>query len=310
MKKIIVGISSVCLAAAISAGGYLFYQHPVKYLSVDINPSVELGVNAFNTVVSAEGYNDDGQTILEGQDVTNTSVADAVDTLVKSAADNGFIADDGSTVVSVTAETDNDTDAAKLTDEAEQGVDSAMEGTDNQAVVYKDNVALSRRNEARQLGITPGKLNLIQKLQALDPTITVDQYKGAKVTEIMRKTVELRKEVKAGTSTTETGASSADTTTVTSATDAAYQDIENAVALSEKNKSDKANGSGKKGSSSTTAADAAQVPGSAAADTGAAAASTTITKNPDANTTLPDTTQNNSQGKANKTDKTNQGKSK
>lgn len=180
---------AACLALLVIGGGtgaYAYYKTPVSYLSLDINPSVELGVNSFGKVVKTEAYNNDGSTILKGIDVSGSSVKDAVDKLVASAAKNGFIQKDGSSVVSLTSETDNDKTASELQDEAQAGAEDALEQEGDKAEIQKDNVALARRDEARKLGITPGKLNLIQKLQAVDPTATVDQYKDAKVKDIMK----------------------------------------------------------------------------------------------------------------------------
>lgn len=246
MRKIVLAACSLVLVCGFSVGAYAFYKTPVKYLSLDINPSVELGVNAANQVVSATPYNEDGKTIMDGEVVENQSVENAVKTLVQSAADHGFVAEDGSTIVSVTSETNNDQDAAKLEEDAEKGVNDALNQSDVTAVVYKDNVALARRDEARKLGITPGKLNLIQKLQALDPTITVDQYKDAKVTEIMKKVVELKKAAKTSDkkdkSNTDSSSNSSAVTSGNSTSSKATetQNVEKAVAKSEQNKVQKA----------------------------------------------------------------------
>jgi hypothetical protein len=164
IKKAIAAACMVVLLLGTCIGAYAFYQTPASYLSLDINPSVELGINNFGRIVSAMAYNKDGQTILEGQDVLGLKVRDAVHTLVKSASQNGFIADDGSTVISVTSETDNDSIAEDLEEAAAEGADSAVQSEGAIATVTKENVALERRDEARTLGITPGKLNLIQKL--------------------------------------------------------------------------------------------------------------------------------------------------
>mgnify|MGYP006964182038 CR=1 FL=1 len=42
-------------------GGRQFYFIPTVKISIDINPSMELGVNRFDRIVSVEGYNDDGK---------------------------------------------------------------------------------------------------------------------------------------------------------------------------------------------------------------------------------------------------------
>jgi hypothetical protein len=186
MKKKLV--AAACMATLLVGGGaaYAYSQTPVSYLSLDINPSVEIGVNAFDKVVKVKGINDDGNKILANVHIKGSNVRVAVSTLVYSAVDHGFIADDGSSVVSLTSETDNSTTAAQLENDAETGANQALQETDTTATVIKDNVALARRDQARALGISPGKLNLINKLQKVDPTATVDEYKDASVKDIMK----------------------------------------------------------------------------------------------------------------------------
>jgi hypothetical protein len=194
MKRAIAVACAAVLVCGTSIGAFAYYNTPTSYLSLDINPSVELGVNPFGKVVSAMAYNNDGKTILNGYNVYGLEVKSAINTLVKSAAQNGFVAKDGSTVIAVTSETDDSSTAVNLEDAAAQGADAAVKSEGDTATIQKENVAIERRDEARKLGITPGKLNLIQKLQALDPTITVDQYKDAKVKDIMKKFIELKKQ--------------------------------------------------------------------------------------------------------------------
>lgn len=198
MKKFAI---AACVAILLLGGGFKAYATPLSYVSLDINPSVELGVNALGLVVTAEGYNEDGKAILSGIKATGTNVKKAVHAVVDSAAHKGFIDNDGSTVVSLTAETDNDRTAAKLKAEAEAGADEALTENGKSADVNIDNVALARRDEARKLGITPGKLNLIQKLQAelqaSDPTATVDveTYSDKTVKAIMLEIKEARQAI-------------------------------------------------------------------------------------------------------------------
>jgi len=184
-KFLIAAASFLVIIIGGSSAAYAYYQTPVAYLSLDINPSVELGVNAFGKVVTAEGCNEDGQAILADTNVTGSTVEDAVQCLILSADGKGYIAADGSCVISLTSETNNTDKAKNIQTKSELGVNQALIELEKQAVVQKDNVAIECRDEAKQLGITPGKLNLINKLQAVDPTATVDDYKEASVKEIM-----------------------------------------------------------------------------------------------------------------------------
>jgi hypothetical protein len=194
VKRLVAAACAAVILCTLSVGGYAYYKTPTSYVSVDINPSVELGINAFFKVVTVKAYNTDGETVIAGLSLYNRNVESAVRQIVKSAAQNGYITDDGTTFISVTAETNNEQKAEILEQAAQTGAEDAIESENDTATVETDNIALDRRDEAIALGITPGKLNLIQKLQALDPTIETADYKEASVTEIQKKFAELKKE--------------------------------------------------------------------------------------------------------------------
>ncbi|MFW2488202.1 hypothetical protein ACN077_06445 [Clostridium chromiireducens] len=212
-------IALALAVVAVSSLGGGVYAHakttPVAYVSLDINPSIELGVNTFNEVVSAEAYNEDGEKVLEGTNLISTDIDVAVSTVVSNAISDGYIKEEDtattdaladtttSAAVEITISTDKDNVAVELEGALKDAVDKTLEENDTEATVETDNVALARRDEARELGLTPGKLNLIQKLQALDPNIKVEEYKDSSVKDIQKKAKELRKENKSDEVTTE-----------------------------------------------------------------------------------------------------------
>lgn len=201
MKKLVVSIAAVFVFAFL--GVYRYLKTPVAYISLDINPSVELGVNALNNVVTVEGVNKDGQAILEGQDLINADITDAVNQLIDSAAEKDYIKDDGTSIISITAESNDENKAEELTNICEQAVNGSMNKNEVTALIYKDCSDLSLRTEAKKLGISPGKFKLIKTVQALDPSITIDQLKDAKVSDIMLKAKELIATIDAETSDSE-----------------------------------------------------------------------------------------------------------
>ncbi|OPJ60430.1 anti-sigma-I factor RsgI family protein [Clostridium chromiireducens] len=214
-RKIALALSAVAVLG-LGGGGYAYAKTPVAYVSVDINPSVELGVNAFDQVVSVEAYNEDGEKVLEGTDLINTNVDDAVSAVITNAISDGYIEEDDaittdetattSAAVEITVSTDKDGIADKLNESLKETADQTLENNNVDAEVETNKVALARRDEARQLGITPGKLNLIQKLQALDPEIKVEDYKSSSVKDIQKKTKELRKMKTSSETTTDSNA--------------------------------------------------------------------------------------------------------
>lgn len=191
MKKILAACIAAVLVIGVLAGGYTYLKTPVAYISLDINPSIELGINALNRVVSAEGANRDGRALLEGQKIISASLTDALDSLIGIAAQKNYISDDGTTVVSITAESNNRKRAQNLTNIGEQAVNKSIVRYKVRAVIYKDSADLSLRLEAKKEGVSSGKLKLIKSLQALEPSITVEQYKNSKVSDLLAKAKEL-----------------------------------------------------------------------------------------------------------------------
>ena len=211
MKRKIALALGACIILGSGGGVYAYAKNPVAYVSMDINPIVELGVNAFDKVVSIEAYNEDGKKILEGTNLINYNVSDAVSTVISNAISDGYITKDVTTTaavaVEITTSTDKENVATKLNESLKEAADKTLDNNNVDVEVETEEVALARRDDARTLGITPGKLNLIQKLQALDPTITVEEYKSSSVKDIQKKTKELRKDNKSDETTTDNSTS-------------------------------------------------------------------------------------------------------
>ncbi len=190
-KRFWAGVCAAAACMALTVVGYAYYRTPVNYVCMDINPSVEIGVNAFGRVVSVHAYNEDGLKVLGKNKFFNLSVKDTVAALVQGAAEEGFLDEDGASVIALTAESENDETAAELQESSEEGAQEALDEAETPAVIYTGCSDLALREEARELGISPGKLKLIQLLQTLDPSITVEEYKDAKVRNIFARGNEL-----------------------------------------------------------------------------------------------------------------------
>lgn len=154
---------AACMVLLLMGGGFA-YATPTSYLSVDINPSVELGINALGQVISVEALNEDGEDILSGIGITGMKVKEAVGIIVDAAADKGYLNNDGSSVVSLTAATDDKEKADQLTKDAEEGTEAALAENETPAEVSQATISKARRDAAIEAGISPGKMNLIQKL--------------------------------------------------------------------------------------------------------------------------------------------------
>jgi hypothetical protein len=191
MKKLAGALLSVTILALVAFGGFNIYNNPVAYISMDINPSVELGLNFMNRVISAEGVNEDGRGLIAETKLRNMTAEEAIQVLVQEADKSGYLKEDGSSVVALTAFADNEKKAEKLQDRVKDRVKEIIDEKSMNYVVYADHANLELRSEAENFDISPGKYRLILMLQELDPSIEVTDYKDASVKDIMFKFHEL-----------------------------------------------------------------------------------------------------------------------
>ena len=103
MKRPTAAMVSIAATMMLLLGGIGFYFTPVYGIGLEINPSIQLGVNSFGRVVRAEGINEEGRNLVESQNLFHMPVELAIRELVEEAGNQGFIASDGSTVISVNA---------------------------------------------------------------------------------------------------------------------------------------------------------------------------------------------------------------
>ena len=186
MKKGIAFAVSLVLLFGIGGFGYS-YAAPKDYLTLDINPSVKLTTNRYNKVIKVEALNSDGEIISKELKIKNKNVHEAIKLLVESSVDNGYIVNDDKNAVMITSTSD------ELLDEAEIGAEEGLKEEEiKNTEVIKENVNKERFEEAERLGISPGKVNLIQKLQKVQPEATLDEYANSSVKDIMKAIKEQR----------------------------------------------------------------------------------------------------------------------
>lgn len=72
---------AVMAAIAFGISGYRVLNTAVSYISIDVNPSVELSLNRFDNVVEAAAYDDEGAEILQGLTLKGKRYTEAIDSL-------------------------------------------------------------------------------------------------------------------------------------------------------------------------------------------------------------------------------------
>lgn len=89
------------LLICIGIGNWYFWEMPVSYVSVDVNPSIELTLNRRNRVTDAKSRNRDGARVLEHVQLEGKDYLEAVELLVESDAMQPYLTTDAELTVTV-----------------------------------------------------------------------------------------------------------------------------------------------------------------------------------------------------------------
>ncbi len=149
------------------------YFTPVSYISIDINPSIELEVNTFDRVITASASNEDGESVLESLELENKNYVEVLDEL--HAADS--FADYGESYTEITVVSDSEKSSTEL---IENISDSTFMG-DN-VTCYAENEAL--RNEASEYDVSFGKYRAYLELQEVNPSIAIEEIEALPMRDI------------------------------------------------------------------------------------------------------------------------------
>lgn len=179
--------AAAVLLLLIGFGTWSFFS-PYTYVSLDVNPSIEYSVNRYGLVLSAEAVNGDGEEILSGLNLKFQNIDEALADTVNQIAEQGYFdgEDPGAIMIATSCKNAGTSDELCL---RLQTRIREMERIQKCAVeVQGVSIGYDRVQEARDLGTTPGKINLIEKLIAgsADPdSISIEDYINMPIKDIM-----------------------------------------------------------------------------------------------------------------------------
>lgn len=174
----------VCLAIVISGfGGRTLYTTPVSAISVDINPSIELGINRFDRVVTVDSYSSDGMGTIQYLYLKDLKYTDALHALLSSEEIAPYVENDGLVSVTVIGRD------AKKENEIYSRISSChYENAPNVEYHHGDRELVE---EAHGAGLSFGKYRAFKELQALDPAVTSEEIRHWTIRRIRERIEEL-----------------------------------------------------------------------------------------------------------------------
>lgn len=159
----------------ILAGGYWLYFIPTAAISIDINPSVELGINRFDKVVSIHAYNSDGQELADSLSIRFKDYVDAVNMIIEDKEIAALLLDHEIMTVAVIGPEGG---------QCKRMLSQIRSCTSGRGETYCYFAHSEEAKKAHELGLSCGKYQAFLELQELDPDITPEEIQGMTMREI------------------------------------------------------------------------------------------------------------------------------
>ena len=175
--KTVMQLVAACVALVLVVGGIFYYRGNLmvdSLVDLDVNPGIELLTNQKNRVLEAYATNGDGDKVLSGMDLHNVDLQVALNAIVGSMVQQGYMTKDTKGVL-VTVQNKDQKRADNLRKLVVKEMEIALSTEDMNAAVFHQVISSQNNNAsafARKNNISLGKavfvLNLANKARSLD----------------------------------------------------------------------------------------------------------------------------------------------
>lgn len=170
-RRAAIALAACLVLAAVGVGGYAWAQAPCAYVAIDVNPSIELGINRLGNVASVRAYNEDGERLLQALDLDGLAYADAMAALEERL--RGYLAD-GATV-EMTVVCDDERQAAELEQVGVGCLSASGSGS-----VHCSHASSEEHHAAESAGMGLGKYRLY--LELVDAGVDISPEEASAMT--------------------------------------------------------------------------------------------------------------------------------
>lgn len=161
------------LLVLLGAGGYLVYFTPTAAVSLEGESGLALSVNRFDRVIGVSSYGGAEEALTEG--LTNLDCARAVEQVL-----SGGVLGSGTEPVELTVTGDDPDQSQELLER----VSACAAHYEN---VHCSSGSSEEAAQAQAAGLPLGKYRLFVELQALDPSVTVEDVQGMTMSELRQR---------------------------------------------------------------------------------------------------------------------------
>ena len=183
--------AAACALLVFLAGGSYLYFTPTAYISVDVNPSLELGINRFDRIISVTGYNEDGKALADSLDLKYMDYSDALEALLADQEMEVYLSDNADVVLTVAGNSDSQSSQILET------VESCASGHEN---IHCHSGDTEEIHHAHDAGLSFGKYQAYLTLKELNPSVTLEEVQDMTMSQIRELIQEYSQEDSQGSS--------------------------------------------------------------------------------------------------------------
>lgn len=174
LRRVRPALAAACLLLILCVSGWYVYFTPTAFISIDVNPSLELGVNRFDRIVSVEAYNQDGQALADTLEVKNLDYRTALEQILADQEVEAYLSDG---ILSLTVAGRNEDQCSAIY----RAMEDCASGHENVRCHSSGSETVA---EAHTHGMSVGKYRAYLILHQLDPDITAVQVQGMTMGEL------------------------------------------------------------------------------------------------------------------------------
>ncbi len=154
-------------------------------ITLDVNPSLNIVMDTSDKVIEVQPLNEDARTVIGDMDFAGANLDVTVNALIGSMLVNGYL-DDIRNSILVSVENGDAAKAESLQAQVSALISSAVGDGGFEAAVLTQTVTATSESAAvaERYGISEGKAELILKVVAADPTLTVESLAPLSVNDI------------------------------------------------------------------------------------------------------------------------------
>ena len=189
--KTVMQLVAACVALVLVVGGIFYYRGNLmvdSLVDLDVNPGIELLTNQKNRVLEAYATNGDGDKVLSGMDLHNVDLQVALNAIVGSMVQQGYMTKDTKGVL-VTVQNKDQKKAETLRKLVVKEMEIALSTEGMNAAVFHQVISIQNNNAsafARKNNISLGKAVFVLNLANKASSLNAKELAKMKISEIAK----------------------------------------------------------------------------------------------------------------------------